>query len=421
MDYKQAGVDITEGYRAVERYKDLAAGTLTDGVIARSVINEIGSFAGMLSLKELIKAGKGMDDPVLVSGTDGVGTKLDIAFRMKKYDTVGIDCVAMCVNDVLCHGARPLFFLDYLACGKLDADIAAAMVKGVAVGCRETGSVLLGGETAEMPGFYDEGKYDIAGFSVGIVDRKHIVNGEKIQVDDVLVGLASSGPHSNGYSLIRRAIPDLNEDFGGMPIGHALLEPTRLYVKPILALMEQVEIRGMAHITGGGFYENIPRMFAKPRTAIIKNDSWPIPPIFARIAYGAATEGKGPLRGAAAQQEGEGLLRRNEALRRSMFNTFNMGIGFVLALRPEDASKAIEFLDSQGYPAYKIGRVGPYPLEGETAAGVTATGAHGTGDAAVNLTAAGVTAAGVTAAGGKAEGGQVQSGKNPGLGEVRFE
>lgn len=264
MDYKQAGVDITEGYRAVERYKDLAAATMGDGIVARSVINEIGSFAGMMSLKELIQAGAGMKDPVLVSGTDGVGTKLDIAFRMKKYDTVGIDCVAMCVNDVLCHGARPLFFLDYLACGKLDAEIAASLVKGVATGCRETGSVLLGGETAEMPGFYDEGKYDIAGFSVGIVDRKNIVNGQNIQIDDVLVGIASSGPHSNGYSLIRRVIPDLTEDFGGMPIGHALLEPTRLYVKPVLALMERVEVRGMAHITGGGFYENIPRMFAEP-------------------------------------------------------------------------------------------------------------------------------------------------------------
>ncbi len=386
MDYKQAGVDITEGYRAVERYKDLAAATMGDGIVARSVINEIGSFAGMLSLKELIQAGKGMEDPVLVSGTDGVGTKLDIAFRMKKYDTVGIDCVAMCVNDVLCHGARPLFFLDYLACGKLDAEIAAALVTGVAVGCRETGSVLLGGETAEMPGFYDEGKYDIAGFSVGIVDRKNIVNGTKIQIDDVLVGIASSGPHSNGYSLIRRAIPDLTEDFGGMPIGHALLEPTRLYVKPILALMEQIEVRGMAHITGGGFYENIPRMFAEPRTAIIKNGAWPIPPIFARIAYGAATDGRGPLRGSKAQGEGERLLREDPVLRRSMFNTYNMGIGFVLALKKEDVQTAIEFLDSRGYPAWEIGRVGPYQ-----------------------------------AAGGEVQNGQVQGGKNPGLGEVRFE
>lgn len=381
MDYKQAGVDITEGYRAVERYKDLAAGTLTEGSVAASVINEIGSFAGMISLKDLIHAGAGMEDPVLVSGTDGVGTKLDIAFRMKKYDTVGIDCVAMCVNDVLCHGARPLFFLDYLACGKLDADIAAALVKGVALGCRETGSVLLGGETAEMPGFYEEGKYDIAGFSVGMVDRKNIVNGQKIQVDDVLVGLASSGPHSNGYSLIRRSIPDLEEDFGGMPIGYALLEPTRLYVKPILALMEQVEIRGMAHITGGGFYENIPRMFAQPQTALIKESSWPIPPIFARIAYGAATDGRGRLKGSQAQQEGARLLREDAKLRQSMFNTYNMGIGFVLALKKEDVKTALEFLDSRGYPAWEIGRLAPYE-KGDY-------GAH--------------------------------SGKNPGLGEVRFE
>lgn len=396
MDYKQAGVDITEGYRAVERYKDLAAGTMTDSIIARSVINEIGSFAGMLSLKELIQAGQGMDDPVLVAGTDGVGTKLDIAFRMKKYDTVGIDCVAMCVNDVLCHGAQPLFFLDYLACGKLEAGIASALVQGVARGCRETGSVLLGGETAEMPGFYDEGKYDIAGFSVGIVDRKAIVNGKKIQIDDVLVGIASSGPHSNGYSLIRKAIPNLEEDFGGMPIGYALLEPTRLYVKPILALMEQVQIRGMAHITGGGFYENIPRMFAEPRTALIRQGSWPIPPIFARIAYGAATDGKGPLRGAEAQEAGAQLLQKDEKLRQSMFNTFNMGIGFVLAVRGEDAQTAIEFLDSQGYPAFEIGRVGPYPMSSN------ATGS------------AGASTSTEPNAGPK-------SGKNPGLGEVHFE
>ncbi|MDR0709037.1 MAG: phosphoribosylformylglycinamidine cyclo-ligase, partial [Spirochaetaceae bacterium] len=257
MDYKQAGVDIEEGCRAVGKYRELAASTVSE-----AVLNGIGSFAGMFSLREIIRAGEGMDDPVLVSGTDGVGTKLDIAFRMKKYDTVGIDCVAMCVNDVLCHGARPLFFLDYLACGKLDADIAAELVKGVTLGCRETGSVLLGGETAEMPGFYDQGKYDIAGFAVGIVDRKKIVDGSKIREGDALLGIASSGPHSNGFSLIRKIIPDLNEDFGGMPIGRALLEPTRLYVRPVLELMaaggtgqKPVEIKGMAHITGGGFYE----------------------------------------------------------------------------------------------------------------------------------------------------------------------
>lgn len=383
MDYKQAGVDIEEGYKAVGKYRELAAGTMN-----RAVINDIGSFAGMFSIKELIEAGAGMSDPVLVSGTDGVGTKLDIAFRLKKYDTVGIDCVAMCVNDVLCHGARPLFFLDYLACGKLDASVAADMVKGVAVGCRETGSVLLGGETAEMPGFYDEGKYDIAGFSVGIVDRAKIVDGRDIRDGDVLVGIASSGPHSNGFSLIRKAIPDLDEDFGGAPIGRALLEPTRLYVKPILALLEKVKIHGMAHVTGGGFFENIPRMFAEPHTALIKNGSWTIPPIFARIAYGVSTggaaaasgSGGGVFRGAAAQAEGERLLSQDTALRRQMFNTFNMGIGFVVALSPDEVEEAIGFLDHLGFPAWNIGSVEPYSGGGSGAEGATHGKAPGAGE-----------------------------------------
>ncbi|GHV30769.1 phosphoribosylformylglycinamidine cyclo-ligase [Spirochaetia bacterium] len=358
MDYKQAGVNIEEGYRAVEHYRDLAASTTN-----AAVLNGIGSFAGMLSIGDLIRAGEGMTDPVLVSGADGVGTKLDIAFRLKKYDTVGIDCVAMCVNDILCHGARPLFFLDYLACGKLDADVAAALVKGVAVGCRETGSVLLGGETAEMPGFYGEGKYDIAGFSVGIVDKKNIIDGKHIREGDVLVGVASSGPHSNGFSLIRKALPDLDEDFGGMPLGYALLEPTRLYVKPVLGLLEKISIHGtlvhgMAHITGGGFYENIPRMFPAPCfDAVIKNGSWSIPPIFARIAAGVAASGGLKEKGAAAQEAGAKLLENDAALRKQMFNTYNMGIGFVLALQPEDSGKAITFLDDKGFPAWEIGRV----------------------------------------------------------------
>jgi phosphoribosylformylglycinamidine cyclo-ligase len=334
MDYKEAGVNIEEGYRAVSRYKDLAQKTINAVPPELRPINGIGSFAGMLSLKPFLEGERGMEEPVLVSGTDGVGTKLDIAFRMKKYDTVGIDCVAMCVNDVLCHGARPLFFLDYLACGKLDAAIAAELVKGVATGCRETGSILLGGETAEMPGFYDKGKYDIAGFSVGIVDRKDIIDGSKAKAGDVLLGLASSGPHSNGYSLIRKLIPDMDEDFGGMPIGRALLEPTRLYVKAVLPLLNQVHIHGMAHITGGGFYENIPRMFGerKDLIAVIKKGSWKIPPIFERIAQGGIDV-------------------------RQMFNTFNMGIGFVLALPKDEAYKAIGILGDLQYPAFEIGRV----------------------------------------------------------------
>ena len=346
-------MDIAEGYRAVDKYRELSAQTAN-----AAVLNGIGSFAGMYSLKEFFSGGA---EPVLVSGTDGVGTKLDIAFKMGKYDTVGIDCVAMCVNDILCHGARPLFFLDYLACGKLNADVAALIVKGVAVGCRETGSVLLGGETAEMPGFYDPEKYDIAGFAVGIVDRSQIVDGSKIREGDVLVGIASSGPHSNGFSLIRTVIPDLREDFGGMPIGMALLEPTRLYVKPVLGLMEKMVIHGMAHITGGGFYENIPRMFhasETPYVAVIRKGSWPIPPIFARIAFGCHQSNAGiAANGKNAEALGAGLLETDPALRRQMFNTFNMGIGFVLALAPKDARQAIEHLDGAGFPAWEIGEI----------------------------------------------------------------
>lgn len=356
VSYRDAGVNIEEGYRAVARYRKLAVETAHG-----AVLNGIGSFAGMFSLKEIIAAGQGMEEPVLVSGTDGVGTKLELAFSMGKYDTVGIDCVAMCVNDVICHGAKPLFFLDYLACGKLDADVAAQMVKGVAVGCRETGSVLLGGETAEMPGFYADGIYDIAGFAVGIADRKKLVEGRAIQEEDALIGIASSGVHSNGFTLIRRVIPNLEEDFGGMPIGMALLEPTRLYVKPVLGLMEQVEIRGMAHITGGGFYENIPRMFAVPMDGVIREDRWQIPPLFARIACGIAG---GSETGAAAQEAGMKLLKTDETLRRSMFNTFNMGIGFVLAVAAEDCHKTLAYLEDCGYPAWKIGQV-------EAAAGTT--------------------------------------------------
>ena len=362
MDYKQAGVNIEEGYRAVGRYREFSAKTL-NGAAAGAVLNGIGSFAGMYSLKNFFVS---MEEPVLVAGTDGVGTKLDIAFKMKKYDTVGIDCVAMCVNDILCHGARPLFFLDYLACGKLDADTAAEMVKGVAIGCRETGSVLLGGETAEMPGFYDAGKYDIAGFSIGIVDRKKIIDGAKIREGDALVGIASSGPHSNGFSLIRKVLPDLYEDFGGMHIGMALLEPTRLYVKPVLTLMEKIEIHGMAHITGGGFYENIPRMFHCPSKAdsafyaVIHNDSWAIPPVFARIAYGCAyadiTNNTG-LSGLAAQEMGTQMLKTSAVLKKQMFNTFNMGVGFVLAIAPADVRQAVEHLDGMGFPAWEIGHV----------------------------------------------------------------
>jgi phosphoribosylformylglycinamidine cyclo-ligase len=341
MDYKQAGVNIEEGYRAIKKYRELSAKTMNGGG-KNAVLNGIGSFAGMYSLKEFFANGAAaMEEPVLVSGTDGVGTKLDIAFKMKKYDTIGIDCVAMCVNDILCHGARPLFFLDYLSCGKLDADIAAEIVKGVAIGCRETGAVLLGGETAEHPGIIPDNVYDIAGFCVGVVDRKKIVDGAKIREGDTLVGIASSGPHSNGFSLIRKVLPDLYEDFGGMPLGMALLEPTRLYVRPVLSLMEKIEIHGMANITGGGFYENIPRMFLKDAglSAVIHKGSWTIPPIFEKI--------ESACNGANGGAHGDA----------NMFNTFNMGIGFVLALNPANVRQAIEHLDDMGFPAWEIGHI----------------------------------------------------------------
>jgi phosphoribosylformylglycinamidine cyclo-ligase len=353
MDYKEAGVDINEGCLAVEKFRDLAQ--TTQGSLRSSLLGGIGSFAGMLSLKELISD---LEEPVLVSGTDGVGTKLDIAFRLKKFDTIGIDCVAMCVNDILCHGARPLFFLDYLACGKLDANVAAKLVESVAVGCKEARCVLLGGETAEMPGFYEEGKYDLAGFAVGIADRKKIIDGKAIQEGDVLLGIASSGPHSNGFSLIRKALPNLDEDFGGIPLGRALLEPTRIYVKPILGLMDKINIHGMANITGGGFYENIPRMFnASPEksfNAVIKKKSWTVPAIFNRIAAGTAEIKE---TGASAEKLGKALLQRDNNLLKMMFTTFNMGIGFVIAVNGEESRKALEYLDANGFPAWEIGKV----------------------------------------------------------------
>ena len=278
IDYRQSGVDIEEGYRAVDKYKAHAKRTQIPGVL-----NGLGSFAGMFAVPG------GMKEPVMVSGTDGVGTKLDIAFAMKKYDTVGIDCVAMSVNDILCTGAKPLYFLDYIACGSLDSSIAADLVKGVADGCVDSDCALLGGETAEMPGFYDKGKYDIAGFGVGIVDKQNIITGEAIKEGDVLIGLSSTGVHSNGFSLVRKLVTDFDTPFNGRKIGEVLLEPTRIYVRPVLAVLDKFRgqggvnaVHGMAHITGGGFYENIPRMYAdKTLVSVIKKGSWEIPPIFA--------------------------------------------------------------------------------------------------------------------------------------------
>lgn len=328
IDYRQSGVNIEEGYKAVDKYKESAKRTMIPGVL-----NGLGSFAGMFQIPE------GMKNPVMVSGTDGVGTKLDIAFALKKYDTVGIDCVAMCVNDILCHGAKPAFFLDYIACGKLDSDVAASLVKGVSEGCLQSGCALLGGETAEMPGFYDEGKYDIAGFAVGLAEKDKIISGDKIAEGDVIIGIASSGVHSNGFSLVRKLVKDYGSELTlksgeKKTIGEILLEPTRIYVKPVLGLMEKIEIHGMVHITGGGFYENVPRMFSSKGDLypVIEKGTWEIPEIFDELVrLGASPE--------------------------RMYNTFNMGIGFMLAVSPSDCEKACKFLSGEGFKAGKIGYV----------------------------------------------------------------
>lgn len=320
INYRDSGVNIEEGYRAVSLYKNYTSKTFIPGVL-----NNIGSFAGMFELK-------GYKNPVLVSGTDGVGTKLDIAFRMKKYDTVGIDCVAMCVNDILCHGAAPLFFLDYIACGKLDADTASDIVKGVSNGCIEAGCALIGGETAEMPGFYKEGEYDIAGFAVGAVERDKIIDGSSIKDGDILIGIESSGVHSNGYSLVRKLITNLDEDFNGEKIGNVLLTPTKIYVKTVLKLVESFEIKGMAHITGGGFIENIPRMFKEKFTAVIEKKNIKVHDIFRYIMS----------------------LGVNEE---HMYNTFNMGVGFVICADKKYEDDIIKAIADMGDKAYKIGHV----------------------------------------------------------------
>ena len=322
ITYKDAGVNIEEGYKSVKLIKEYAQRTMSE-----YVLNGLGSFAGMVELPE------GYKKPVLVSGTDGVGTKLELAFKTKKYDTVGIDCVAMCVNDILCHGAKPLFFLDYIACGKLEAEIAASLVKGVSDGCLDSDCALIGGETAEMPGFYKEGDYDIAGFAVGIVDKDKIISGEKIAKGDKLIGIKSSGIHSNGYSLVRKVFKDLDREFNGRPIWETLLTPTKIYVKPVLALLEKYEIKGMAHITGGGFIENVPRMFnGRELTAVIRKDSYPLPEIF-------------------EEMESLGVDRDH------MYNTFNMGIGFVLCVKEEDVNPILKELLEMGEVAYEIGDV----------------------------------------------------------------
>ena len=337
-NYKESGVDVEEGYRAVNKYKEHAKRTAIPGLLTG-----LGSFNGMFEVP------KGVKNPVMVSGTDGVGTKLDIAFQMKKYDTVGIDCVAMSVNDILCSGVQPLFFLDYIACGKLDADVAADLVKGVADGCVETGCALLGGETAEMPGFYDVGKYDLAGFGVGIGDKKEMITGEDIKDGDVLIGLSSTGVHSNGFSLVRKLVPNPNDPFvvdgkdTGKTIGEVLLTPTRIYVKPVMEVLGKYRksIHGMVHVTGGGFFENIPRMYPKAKNgkkqlvSVIKRASWDIPAIF-------------------------GELIRRGADFDNVYNTFNMGIGFVLDVAAKDADAIIDMFNAN---ASKYARPGEAPMK----------------------------------------------------------
>ena len=320
ISYKDSGVDKEEGYRTVEKIKDKVKSTYS-----ANVMNEIGSFGALYKLGDYKK-------PVLVSGTDGVGTKLKIAFETGKYDTVGIDCVAMCVNDILCHGAKPLFFLDYLACGKLDSDVSSEIIKGVADGCLQAGASLIGGETAEMPGFYTVGEYDIAGFAVGAVEEEEIVNGSNIEEGNAIIAISSSGPHSNGFSLIRKLFVDLNEVYENKRIWEHLLTPTKIYVKSIQKLMESVKINGMAHITGGGLIENVPRTIPDGFCANIDKKKVEIHPIFKHEYFKKVTEDE-------------------------LWGTFNMGVGFVVIVKKEDAEKTIGILKENGENAYEIGYI----------------------------------------------------------------
>lgn len=332
MDYKNAGVDIEAGYKAVELMKEHIAGTMRS-----EVLTDIGGFSGAFSME----AFKTMEQPTLVSGTDGVGTKLKVAFEMDRHDTVGIDCVAMCVNDIACAGGEPLFFLDYIACGKNEPEKIASIVSGVANGCKQSGAALIGGETAEMPGFYPVDEYDLAGFAVGVVDRKNMITGKTIAKGDVLVGIASSGIHSNGYSLVRKvfemkkeSLDKTYESLGGKSLGETLLTPTMIYVKALRTIKEGgVTIKGCSHITGGGFYENIPRMLPENAHANIKVGSYEIPPIFDMLAK-------------------EGNISKE-----MMYNTYNMGIGMLLAVDAADADKTVALAEQAGEKAYIIGEI----------------------------------------------------------------
>lgn len=327
--YKEAGVDITAGYAAVNLMKDHIARTMTNGVFSG-----IGGFGGLFELDL-----EGITKPVLVSGTDGVGTKLKLAFLMDHHNTVGIDCVAMCVNDVICCGAKPLFFLDYIACGKNFPEKIASIVSGIAEGCVQSNTALVGGETAEMPGFYPEDEYDLAGFTVGVVDKAKILDKSLVQEGDVILALPSSGVHSNGFSLVRKVFSVNKETLSryskelGTTLGEALLAPTKIYVKPVLALLEQVKVKGISHITGGGFYENIPRSIPKGLTARIQKSSLRILPIFDLIA------------------------KTGKISERDMFNTYNMGVGMSVIVAKEEVEKALSILKTQGEEAYVIGEI----------------------------------------------------------------
>ena len=328
--YAAAGVDIEAGYKAVELMKTHIARTLTSGVCS-----DVGGFGGLFELDV-----KGMERPVLVSGTDGVGTKLKLAFLMDKHDTVGIDCVAMCVNDIICCGAKPLFFLDYIACGKNEPERIAQIVSGVAEGCVQSGAALIGGETAEMPGFYPVDEYDLAGFSVGVVDKCKVLDNSTMRPGDAVIALPSSGVHSNGFSLVRKVFDVENSDIkspvselGGKSIGETLLTPTKIYVKPMLALFEAVKVKGVSHITGGGFYENIPRSIPQGLGARIEKSAVRVLPIFDLIA------------------------KKGNIPQRDMFNTFNMGVGMSVVVAAEDADKALQVLRANGEDAYIIGSI----------------------------------------------------------------
>ena len=329
MDYKKAGVDIEAGYKSVELMKEHIKGTMRP-----EVLTNIGGFSGAFSME----AFKNMEEPTLVSGTDGVGTKLKLAFLLDKHDTIGIDCVAMCVNDIACAGGEPLFFLDYIACGKNEPEKIATIVSGVAEGCKQSGAALIGGETAEMPGFYPVDEYDLAGFAVGVVDKKDLITGQDIKPGDTLIGIASSGVHSNGFSLVRTVIKMTAEalntyyDSLGETLGEALLAPTKIYVKTLKNIKDAgVKIKGCSHITGGGFYENIPRMLPEGIRAVVKKDSYEVPPIFNMLS------------------------KDGDIAEQMMYNTFNMGIGMVLAVASEDTETVMKAIEAAGEKAYIIG------------------------------------------------------------------